>query len=287
MTPSQKAIQDAQAAYEKEQSELKGQLEKDPLWQPSHENVAMIKPGKGPIESFCRNKEGNLLICCSGEEPSLLAGLLAHKADSQHGEVAVFSPKGKKIADWKMPFPTQAICLGDEGVIYVAGGGRIAKLDTSGKVVAQADTPNSRELPPVSRSEEGAEERRRRWPRRPKRPRGKRSPIWPSRCSRHRRTYMDAVTAGQKERQAQRRPVDAGISGKAPRPMEKLQAAQQELQEATMTPEMRAAQERAMRERMMTITGMAVTDRDLFVCCAFNQGFRLYRLAHGPRLRQA
>jgi hypothetical protein len=51
----QKALQDAQAAYEKEQRDLKDRLEKDPAWQPSHENIAVIKPGKGPIESFCRN----------------------------------------------------------------------------------------------------------------------------------------------------------------------------------------------------------------------------------------
>ncbi len=78
----QHALQDAQAAYEKEQRQLKERLEKDPAWQPSHENVAIIKPGKGPIESFCRNKDGNLLICCSGQQPSFLGGLLGTSAES-------------------------------------------------------------------------------------------------------------------------------------------------------------------------------------------------------------
>ena len=268
----QKALQEAQAAYEKEQRELKDRLEKDPLWQPSHENVAVIKPGKGPIQSFCRNKDGNLLICCGAEQPSLLAGLLGARADTQRGEIAVFSPKGKKIADWKMPLPPQAICLGDDGVIYVAGGGRIAKLDDSGKVLVEADAPNASELPPLT---EVKKEPKKEGPEAEAAEKAKKEKIadLTKQMEQAQKDYTQAVTDGQKDLKPNDDEARQAFQEKLSGPMEKLQAAQQELQEATLTPEMRAAQAREMRERMTTVTGMAVTDRDLFVCCASTKGF--------------
>ena len=268
----QKALRDAQAAYEKEQRDLKDRLEKDPAWQPSHENVAVIKPAKGPIESFCRNKDGNLLICCSGEQPSLLGGLLGGNANPRRGEIAVFSPEGKSIADWKMPFPTQAICLGSDGIIYVAGGGRIAKLDESGKVIAQVDTPNSRELPAVP---EMKKEPKKEDPEAEAAEKAKKEKIasLTKELQQAQKDYMKVVTEGQKELKPNDDESMQAFQEKLKAPMEKLQATQQEYQEAIMTPEMRAAQARAMRERMATITGMAITDRDLFVCCASTKGF--------------
>ncbi len=40
-----------------------------------------------------------------------------------------------------------------------------------------------------------------------------------------------------------------------------------------MTPEMRAAQLRMEREQQLTVTGLAVTDRDVFLACRSAQGF--------------
>ncbi len=210
----QKAMQDAQSAYEKEQRDLKDRLEKDPAWQPSHENVAVIKPGKGPIESFCRNKDGNLLICCSGEQPSLLGGLLGGGGNSHKGEIAVFSPEGKSIADWKMPFPTQAICLGGDGTIYVAGGGRIAKLDESGKVIAQVDTPNSRELPPVPEVKKEPKKEGPEAEAAEKAEEGKDRQLDQGNAAGAKGLH-EGRPRGAEGTQAQRRRIDASISGKA------------------------------------------------------------------------
>jgi hypothetical protein len=268
----QKAMAEAQSAYEKEQRELKQRLEKDPAWQPSHENVAVIKPGKGPIESFCRNKDGNLLICCSGEQSTFLGGLLGGQSNSQRGRIFVFSPKGKKIAEWKVPMPPQAICLGDDGVIYVAGGGRIASLDQSGKVVAEADTPNAGELPPVPVVKK---EPKKTGPEAEKAAKARKEKI--ARLTKEMRQAQADYTKAAVEGQKNLKPNDDGsmadFQEKLKAPMEKLQAVQQELQEATLTPEMRAAQARAARERLASVTGMAVTDRDLFVCCASTKGY--------------
>jgi hypothetical protein len=269
----------AQAAYEKEQRELKERLDKDPAWQPSHENVAVIKPGKGTIESFCRNKDGNLLVCCSGEQQSVLAGILGG-GSSQRG-IYVFSPAGKKIAEWKVPMPPQAICVGHDGAIYVAGGGRMAKLDDSGKVVAEADAPNAGELPPVPVVKQ---EPKKTGPEAEAAQKTKKEKIalLSKEMQKAQSNYMKAVSECQKDLKPNDDASMAAFQEKLKEPMEKLQAAQQELQEATLTPEMRAAQARAMRERMATITGMAVTDRDLFVCCAATKGFGfvVYRMDH-------
>ena len=268
----QKALREAQATYEKEQRELKERLEKDPLWQPSHQNVAVIKPGKGPIESFCRNKDGNLLICCSGAQASLLGSILGANTGSQRGEIAVFSPEGTKITDWKVPLQPQAICQGVDGVIYVAGGGRIAKLDQSGKVLVQADAPNASELPQLP---EVKKEPKKEGPEAEAAEKAKKEKIadLTKKMQQAQKDYMKAVTEGQKNLKPNDDESMQAFQEKIKEPMEKLQAVQQELQEATLTPEMRAAQAQAMRQRMTTITGMAVTDRDLFVCCASTKGY--------------
>jgi hypothetical protein len=277
----QKALQEAQAAYEREQRDLKTRLEKDPAWQPTHENVSVIKPGKGPIESFCRNKDGNLLICCSGQEPSLLSNLLGGGGGSRGGEIAVFSPAGKKIADWKMPLPPQAICLGSDGAIYVAGGGRIGKLDESGTVVAEADTPNAGDLPPVPVVKK---EPKKEGPEAEAAEKAKKEKIaqLTKDLQQAQKDYMKVVTEGQKDLKPNDDESMQAFQEKLKGPMEKMQAVQQEYQEATMTPEMRVAQARAMRERMATVTGMAVTDRDLFVCCSSAKGFgyTVWRMDH-------
>ncbi len=268
----QNALQEAQAAYEKEQRELKERLDKNPLWQPSHQNVAVIKPGKGPIESFCRNKEGNLLICCSGAEPSILGSIFGANSTPQNGVIAVLSPEGEKIADWKMPLNPQAICQGGDGAIYVAGGGRVAKLDQSGKVLAQGDAPNVGELPPLPVVKK---EPKKEGPEAEAADKAKREKIadltkqmQDAQCD-----YMKVATEAQKNLKPNDDESMQAFQEKVKGPMEKRQAAQQDLQQLTQTPQMRLAQAKLMRQQLATVTGMAVTDRDLFLCCASAKGF--------------
>jgi hypothetical protein len=268
---TQTAMLEAQAAFEKEQREMKQRLEKDPHWQPSHAQVAVIKPNEGSIESFCINKDGDLLICCTGTQQSLF-GITFARPSAARGVIAVFSSEGKKIGDWQAPVLPQAICRGGDGMIYVAGAGRIAKLEPSGKVLAQADAPNMAELPPVP---EVKKQPKKEGPEAEAAEKAKKEKIaeLEKKLQQAQKDYVQVIQEAQKDLKPNDDESMQAVQEKAKGPLEKLLAIQQELEKARLTPEMLAAQARMMRERMTTITGMAVTDHDLFVCCASTKGF--------------
>ncbi len=70
------------------------------------------------------------------------------------------------------------------------------------------------------------------------------------------------------------------FQSKAREPIEKIQEMQMKLAELSTTPEQRAVQLRMQREQMLTITGMAVSERDLFFVClsAKGYGFDVWRM---------
>lgn len=265
-----KALQDAQIAYEKEQQEMKKRLEEDPLWQPSHAQVAVIKPNAGQIESFCLSKDGNLLVCCGGSQASFF-GISLGKADAARGAVLTLSAEGKKIASWTLPLNPQAICLGGD-VIYVAGAGRLVKLDSSGKVLLQADAPNLAELPPLPEVKKTTQEE---GPAAEAAQQAKQKKIAELRRSADQamKDYMKAAREAQKDLKSDDEVSRQAYQEKIQALLEKLQSVQAELQEASTTPEQRVKQAEMQRERMSTITGMAATDRDLFIACASAKGY--------------
>lgn len=105
---------------------------KDPAWKPKTKEVALIQVGNknspGAVRNYCLDPKGNLLVCVvptdSGEKPG----------------IRVYSPEGKQLKSLPTEItPTAIAAVGDS--IFVAGGGKILKLDGSGKVLASADSP--------------------------------------------------------------------------------------------------------------------------------------------------
>ena len=80
----------------------------------------------GNLTTFCMDREGNLLAC-----------------DSKANEIRKISPAGKTLARWKFNFAPNAIHACPDGTIYVAGQGKVAKLDKTGKVLKTVETDGS------------------------------------------------------------------------------------------------------------------------------------------------
>ena len=84
----------------------------------SHEEsgVIEIKQGGGStiLNTFCVDASGNVLAACGGDH----------------------------LKTWKMDITPQAICVADDGTVYVAGDGRIVHLDSKGKVLTTVDSPH-------------------------------------------------------------------------------------------------------------------------------------------------
>lgn len=131
--------EDIPMTYDQEMKAAQDALRKDPAWKPALEEVALIQMSKGAkaviLNNYCLDPAGNILACC-GHKPG---------RDNPSGEVRVISPAGELLKTWPLEIMPQAICAGSKGEIFVAGSGRVLRLDAEGKVIASADTPVAKE----------------------------------------------------------------------------------------------------------------------------------------------
>ena len=88
------------------------------------------------------------------ESPSLLSLIFGGKkkpADPPQAvevpapgaRVRIFDTRGKQVAQWPVDFMAEAMSLGPDGRLYLAGSGRIARYDLEGRQLAVADTPQT------------------------------------------------------------------------------------------------------------------------------------------------
>jgi hypothetical protein len=105
---------------------------KDPRAQATHQQTAIIKvvDDQGstlPLHTFCLDQTGRILAGVGQKE----------------GELRVFDPEGKFLAAWKIPVQPEAVNVGSDGLVYVAGGGQLLKLDGEGKLLLQKESPHA------------------------------------------------------------------------------------------------------------------------------------------------
>ena len=99
----------------------------------THEQIAVIEVGSKilpgmRINTFCMNKSGNLLAAC----------------EAGPGEIRVFNPDGKLLGTWKVPIAPDAINVDQDGTIYVAGSGKLLKLDSHGEILMTKEAPHAK-----------------------------------------------------------------------------------------------------------------------------------------------
>ena len=157
-----KRVQDE---YEAEQRALEKQIRDDPAWQPSHVEIAVIhvKAGKDEVlddfvHTFCLDPEGNVLLGCGGVRQEITGDEKTEviKTHRDPTELRRYTPEGKLLKAWKVATEPQAICVLPDGTIFVAGDGKLLKLDAEGKQLAEAPLPSL-----AHQAGEGSEEARR------------------------------------------------------------------------------------------------------------------------------
>jgi hypothetical protein len=103
--------------------------------------VGLIQVGDskspGALRTFCLNGEGNILACVAPTQAGIATSSDAKNAPG----IRVYSPKGELLKTIPLEIKPTAICAGKDGAIFVAGDGRLLKLDATGKVVASAASP--------------------------------------------------------------------------------------------------------------------------------------------------
>jgi hypothetical protein len=129
---------DAHAADEEPRRAAEAR-QKDRAWQPSAKEVGVIQIGDskspGALKNFCLNAEGNILACFSTN------GTAKSSAASDAASLRVYSPAGKLLKTLPLEIKPAVVCVAGDGSIFVAGDGRLLKVDAEGKVLASAASP--------------------------------------------------------------------------------------------------------------------------------------------------
>jgi hypothetical protein len=101
----------------------------------THAQVAIIRfnpPGARSVKlhTFCLDHDGNILAGCS----------------TPQGEIRTLDPAGKLLKTWPVDIQPEAIGVAPDGAVYVAGNGKLLRLDQDGKVVLSEDSPHAAAL---------------------------------------------------------------------------------------------------------------------------------------------
>lgn len=135
------AAEAAMAEYLAQQREAEEARAKDPAWKPACDEVALIQVGDatkaGALRNFCVDTAGNILACVA--PPPAEPGE-KEPARPARG-VQVFSPDGKLLRTLPLEITPGAISVAGDGTLFVAGSGKLLKLDPAGKVLASAASP--------------------------------------------------------------------------------------------------------------------------------------------------
>ena len=131
------------SSYEKEMTDADAARVKDPAWKPTCAELGVIQVGDakhpGALRNFCLNAEGNILACYAAAEDSK-----SSVAKNPSG-LRVLSPKGELLKTFPLEIKPTAVCVAKDGSIFVAGDGKLLKLDAAGKVLAEAASPVANE----------------------------------------------------------------------------------------------------------------------------------------------
>jgi len=141
----------ATAAKPKDLKEPEGPLPVGPPnLQPTHMQIGWIKVTNGveptAVHTFCLGPDGNLMVGCGGQRDVFVPKQVVTptgqkkidfdvKTFYEPAQLRIFSPDGRPLALWSLDLTPRALGVGEDGLIYIGGPGKLAKLDRRGKVV--------------------------------------------------------------------------------------------------------------------------------------------------------
>lgn len=98
--------------------------------------IEVVKDPGEKLTTFAVDGAGRVLAGVAAEAPT----------------IRVYDPAGAATVEWKLPVPPEAINVGPKGEIFVAGQGKLLRLDDEGAIVLERETPNMATAAQAARS---------------------------------------------------------------------------------------------------------------------------------------
>ncbi|MDB5391106.1 MAG: hypothetical protein JWM11_6752 [Planctomycetaceae bacterium] len=260
---------------------------------PTHEQIATISINQGDsprcsLQTFCLTPDGKILAAvttlqqrakpidsATSETKSAVAKPL--------GELRLFDAEGKPLETWPLTISPSAVNVGADGSIFVAGSGKVLKVDAKGNVLLTVDSPNSKDLvenrdaivKELSSQMSGMG-------------RSKEVYIRNIELSKKRIADLEEKEAEAKKEEKELTRSDKIRLTSARKSLESLEATLASLKEPSA--EEKEAQINAILNSKKRISAVAVTDQDVFVACSSPIGWGYdvwvmdHNLANGKKI---
>ncbi len=113
---------------------VKVELPAEELAKATHKQVGIIKVNidnlsEAKLNCFCLDNNGRILAGCGSND--------------KNGEIRVFEADGSYVESWSVPVMVEAVNVrASDGMVVVAGSGKLVKLSPDGNLIAEADAPH-------------------------------------------------------------------------------------------------------------------------------------------------
>ena len=237
----------------------------------THKQARVIKPtheGKPIVlNTFCLDKEGRLLACVGGDNVEYVLnddGSQEAKTNVAAKLLQVYSPDGELIRSIELPFTPTAVNQAPDGAIFVAGNGKVARLGDDWKITSTADSPHIGDMETFKqRAQEGAKKQ----------------------VEEMTETFREQVTNIEGRIKKLKEKPEAELTER-----DKKRMATYEEQKSLYEEQLKSIEEAYSQmfsgEQVLTqkmgITALAVTSKDIFLCCNALEGYgyEVWRMTH-------
>ena len=237
----------------------------------THKQARIIKPlyDGQPIvlNTYCLDREGNILACVGSDT----FNYVANADGTQQAQklrppklLQVYSPDGDLLRTTELTFEPTAINQAPDGSVFVAGAGKVAHVSIDGKVLTTVDSPHIGDLDSFKeRIEEGAKKQ----------------------IEEMTTTYRDQVTRIEERIAKLKEKPEAEITERDTKRIATYEQQKSMYQDQLTSMEASYTQAfsgEQMLSRKLGITALAVTSKDLFLCCNAIEGYgyEVWRMTH-------
>ena len=236
----------------------------DARFTPTHEPLARIDVGgdkPNSLRTFCVAPSGNILAARGGSRTTYVRdgdGVKLLKLDDP-AEIVLFDPDGKELDRWTQNGTATAINVAECGTIVAGGEGRLWKLSPEGKELAAADLPTKAEAEEVAKEQ------------------AKQTEAMIEKYAEQIATMEAALKNAKDDKEEnQDNDKDKPEGGRPP------QITQAQIDMMKQRLEMMKARASMPNTSKLKVSGIALTERDIFVCCSElkSYGFAIWRMDH-------